>query len=96
MHVNHGLPVYLDSRARAGRGVCVIATNYRHHHHMDKGLIALSQYSARCVGWHGARLTKCTSPDPRSGFKCTSPDPRERHRLLLGAASDGVYPFLLK
>jgi hypothetical protein len=42
LNFTRGLPVYPDSRARAGRGVYIIATNYRHHHHLGKGLIALS------------------------------------------------------
>jgi hypothetical protein len=47
--------------------------NYRHHHHLP----------GQGANWHGARLAKCTSPDPRGSF-------------LLGAASDGVYPCLPK
>jgi hypothetical protein len=41
LNFTRGLPVYPDSRARAGRGVYIIATNYRHHH-LGKGPIALS------------------------------------------------------
>ena len=42
LNITYGLAVYPDSRARAGRWVYIIATNYRHHHHLGKGLIALS------------------------------------------------------
>jgi hypothetical protein len=42
LNFTRSLPDYPDSRARAGGGVYIIATNYRYYHHLGKGLIALS------------------------------------------------------
>jgi hypothetical protein len=42
LNITRGLPVYPDSRARAGRRAYITATNYRHHHRLVKGSIALS------------------------------------------------------
>ena len=83
LNFTHNLPVCPDSRARAGRGV------YSHALPPSTPHGQRTNYpSTRHVGRHGARLTKCISLDPRSSFTW------ERHRLLLGAASDGVYPCL--
>jgi hypothetical protein len=74
--------------AEPALAVGFIATNYRHRHHMGKGLITLQEHPPHRGGTrHGARLAKCTSPDPRSSFTW------ERHRLLFGDASDKVYPL---
>jgi hypothetical protein len=83
--------------AQPALAVGFIATNYdaaiaiTTTYNMGKGLIALVP-SVRYVGWHGARLAECmsTSFDPRSSFTW------ERHRILLGTASDGVCPCLPK